>query len=385
MKVLVALGTRPEAIKLGPIICELKSLLGEDKVLVCNTEQHKHLVANVLELFQIKSDFELGDVLASILVKFSGIVRNCKPDFVILQGDTMTTLGTALAAAFEKVKVIHVEAGLRTGDKANPFPEEINRVLISQISDLHFAATNLAKSNLLSEGIGISKIHVVGNTGIDAVLRFANESQLSNHAQINENILEHKYQGILQYPGPLDWENKSTQEMIFVTMHRRESFGEPMTNAIEAIIELANNFPHITFIFTVHPNPFVTQCLEIAKSKVKVVPSNFITIPPQDYLSTISFMKRSLLILTDSGGIQEEAPALKIPVLVLREKTERIEAVETGASILVGTTKANIVNQTTNLILNKELRKRMSEARNPYGDGLASKRIAEIILKNSSN
>ena len=371
LKVLFVLGTRPEAIKMAPVIKEFRKYPHKISCRVCVTSQHKEMLIPFLKLFKIRKDYDLNImhkkqsleyITSTVLSQMGYIFEKYQPHYVFVQGDTSTALAASLAAYYNKIKVGHIEAGLRTGNKHEPFPEEINRVIIDDIADLYFAHTFAAKKNLLKEGVKNSAIEVTGNTVIDSLLDVA-QKKFDFRKTILKSIV-----------------NKN-KKIILITAHRRESFGKPLKNICQAIKVLANRYPEIHFVFPVHLNPAVQKTVYpiLANSK------NVFLIKPLDYVTFIHLMKRSFLVLTDSGGVQEEAPTLHKPVLVLRDKTERPEALKTGATFLVGTNQRVIINKTIQLIENRETYRKMSTAKNPYGDGKASQRILQCILRERSH
>lgn len=370
MKISVAFGTRPEAIKLAPVIHHLKrDPAVELRILVSG--QHRLLLDQVLRLFDIvpACDFKvmrpnqgLGGLMARILKAVECDVVSHRPDWMLVQGDTTTALGAAMAAYYQRVPIAHVEAGLRTGDRFNPFPEEINRKFIGSLACLHFAPTEGAGQNLLREGIDPSTIHVTGNTGIDALLEVASrgtDRPSSDHSGVC----------------PPEAGNR----LILVTSHRRESFGLELFNICTALRMLVKRNEEVRIVYALHPNPNVTAVVE---RELRGAPRVHLTAAP-DYASFVSLMKRSFLILTDSGGIQEEAPSLGKPVLVLRSCTERMEAIEAGTAKLVGTDPNRIVVETERLLNDSVEYARMARVNNPYGDGHAAERIVEMLLKQS--
>ncbi len=369
MKVAIIFGTRPEAIKLIPVILELKKNENFD-VNICVTAQHREMLDQVLEIFNIKPDTDLNlmqpnqtlsTLTSRIITSIDKYFEDYNPDIVLVQGDTTTVMAVSLVAFYHKIKVGHVEAGLRTGKKYSPFPEEMNRVLTSRIADLHFAPTELSKNNLLSEGISNSNIHITGNTVIDALFL----------ATEKVNLLNPKVNGLEKYPSLNELE-----PYVLITGHRRENFGEGFINICEAISELSIKFKEYNFIYPVHLNPNVQEPV----NNMLANKENIFLLPPQTYLPFVSLMMNSKIILTDSGGVQEEAPSLGKPVLVMRENTERPEAVTAGTVKLVGTDKNNIINVVSLLIDDSSEYNKMANAVNPYGDGLASIRIAKILL-----
>ncbi len=388
-KVLVVFGTRPEAIKLAPVIKALEKT-SNINVLTCVLRQQKKLLDDPLAVFNIKPDFDInlpfgnsgllsrgahifkktwsGIQVGFGILRFLGILKNKKPDLVVVQGDTSTVFIVAFIAFHFKIPVAHVEAGLRSGNKYSPFPEEINRKLTCSIADLHFASTESAKRNLLKENIDENKIWVTGNTVIDA-LRLVTESYENDVAKKRLFMFFKEKYGVTL--------NKPNQKFILVTAHRRESFGEGMKNIMEAIEELASRLPHITFVYPVHPNPNVR---EIVFLKLKNV-ENVILTEPLGYKLFSFLMANSYLILTDSGGIQEEVSFIGKPTLVMREITERPEGVSFGNTLLVGTDKNRIMGEVLRLLENKEIYETMSKKHSAFGDGHAAERIAEVISR----
>ena len=373
MKILVVMGTRPEAIKLAPVIRKLQSYPAQAEVSVCSTGQHRQMLDQVLRLFQIEpeTDLELmrenqtpSQVAAGVLSALDPLLASQRPDWMLVQGDTTTVMAATLAAFHRKVRVAHVEAGLRTYDRENPFPEEMNRVVADHVCDLHFAPTAQARANLLAEGIQERSIFVTGNTVIDALL-WAAEQPLSETArqELAENQLLDRVQG-------------DDRRLILVTAHRRENQGEPIRQICQALRQLAQTRPEYHLVYPVHRNPNIWEPVH---ELLGDIPGITLT-PPVGYLTLIQLMKRSALILTDSGGIQEEAPSLGVPVLVLRKTTERPEAVEAGAVRLVGAETESIIQEVDRLLDDKLAYRRMSQAINPYGDGLASQRIVDVLL-----
>ena len=364
-KVLFIFGTRPEAIKLCPIIDHFRKRSEELQVQVCVTAQHRQMLDQVLEVFQVKPDYDLnvmtpGQTLmqstSRILSQLEPVIKDAAPDVILVQGDTTTTLCGALAGFYANIPVGHVEAGLRTGDMRQPFPEEMNRVLVTRVAAVHFAATAGAAQNLRHDHISSDVIHVTGNSGIDAVLyvrdRLANGSLPSQ----DWNFLD------------------PTKKLLLVTAHRRESFGEGFERICTAISQVAE-LEDVQVVYPVHPNPNVSGPVRQRLSGR----SNIHLIDPLDYVAFVDMMRRSYLLLTDSGGVQEEAPSLGKPVLVMREKTERPEAVEAGTSTLVGTDVRQIVDTTEWLVRDTEEYERRSRIHNPYGDGHTSERIGDIL------
>jgi UDP-N-acetylglucosamine 2-epimerase (non-hydrolysing) len=363
-KILSIFGTRPEAIKMAPVVKALRQHPGEFTSVVCVTAQHRQMLDQVLALFAITPDYDLNlmtadqtlaQITASALVQLDRVLAQEKPDWVLVQGDTTTALVGALAAFYQRVKVAHVEAGLRTWDKYQPFPEEINRQLADAICDLHFAPTPAAREHLLREGVREQSIVVTGNTVIDALLDVAK--------------CEYDWQSGELAAVPRD------QRLILVTAHRRENFGAPLENICAALRELAARFPDVQLVYPVHLNPNVQR---IVNQTLREVP-NITLLPPLEYLPLVQLLREATLVLTDSGGLQEEAPSLCKPVLVLRAVTERPEGVAAGTVKLVGTDQATIVRETARLLTDQAEYERMARATNPYGDGQASRRIIESL------
>lgn len=366
VRVLTVFGTRPEAIKLAPVIDELGWRSGIISK-VCVTAQHREMLDQVLEPFGIVPDYDLNLMqknqslpllAASILEKLAPILESERPDWVVVQGDTTTAALAALGAFYRRAKVAHVEAGLRSYDKWQPFPEEINRRVAGVIADIHFAPTKQSKDNLLREGVPESRVMVTGNTIIDALHRI--QSLPWNPETLGDQA------GILKAPGT---------RLILVTAHRRENFGEPMVQICGALRTLAEHYQDIRILYPVHRNPNVWEPVHRLLGKIP----NISLIAPLDYLSLVQLMKRSYVVLTDSGGIQEEAPALGVPALVLREVTERPEGVASGNVKLVGSDTERIVSETGRLLDDPSERLRMASAVNPYGDGHAAERIATAL------
>ena len=366
IKVLIVFGTRPETIKVAPIIKELKRFSNKFICQTCITGQHRQMVEPLLKIFNIKADFDLDImrsnqtleyITTSVLNKVSELIKAENPDYLMVQGDTTSAMAAGLSAFYNRIKVAHVEAGLRTWNKYEPYPEEINRKIIDSLSDLCFAHTERAKNNLLKEGIAADKIKVTGNTVIDALLDVANRS-----LPIEGTFLE-------KLPN-------NNKKVILVTAHRRENFGQPIINICKAIKEIAQQRDDVYFIYPVHLNPNIQKPVYFHLGHIE----NILLVNPLEYVEFVHLMKRAFIIMTDSGGLQEESPSLGKPVLVLRDVTERPEAVETGAIEVVGTDTQQIVNRFNILIDNEGLYKQMSEAENPYGDGKAGYRIVRSIL-----
>lgn len=360
---MLVFGTRPEAIKMAPVIQLLQK--SSYQTIICVTAQHRQMLDQVLELFRIKPDYDLHimterqtleHVHASVLSKLQPVLQREQPDFVLVQGDTTTAFVAALAAYYRQIPVGHIEAGLRTNNKYSPFPEEINRRLISQIATIHFAATDKAKANLLACGIAKDKIFVTGNTVIDAL----------------QWVTAQKYPFVDTKLTKLNFKNK---KIILVTTHRRENLGAGMGRIFSAIAKLAQYFKDVVFVFPVHLNPAIQN--QANKHFAHI--DNVLLIAPLIYSDLVNVMAKSYLILTDSGGIQEEAPSLGKPVVVLRYTTERQEGIDAGTAVLVGSDESKIYDSVANLLTNKSEYNSMAKVSNPYGDGKASQRIVKVL------
>lgn len=365
LKVMSVFGTRPEAVKMAPVIRELQRRAGEVQSIVCVTGQHREMLDQALALFDIRPDIDLNlmqpgqrlsDLTARILIAMDDVLAREKPDWVLVQGDTTTVMAASLAAFYQRVRVGHVEAGLRSGDKLRPFPEEINRRIADVLSDLYFAPTAAAKENLLREDVPAHKIVVTGNTVIDALLDVAGRVDETPLLRIAPHL--------------------GDKRLVLVTSHRRENFGQPFRDICRAIRDLALKYSDAHIIYPVHYNPNVK---DPAREMLGDVP-NITLCEPVDYETIVALMKRAHFILTDSGGIQEEAPSLGKPVLVLREVTERQEVVALGAAKLVGSDYPTIMAEASQLMDDPSAYARMAKGANPYGDGQASRRIVDAIL-----
>jgi UDP-N-acetylglucosamine 2-epimerase (non-hydrolysing) len=365
IKVLSIFGTRPEAIKMAPVVKELEKHPADVVSRVCVTAQHREMLDQVLELFEITPDYDLdlmrenqslAEITARVFTDLDPVIAAEQPDWVLVQGDTTTVMAASLVAFYHQVKVGHVEAGLRTGDKWQPFPEEVNRKVAGVVADAHFAPTTTARDNLLREGVAPEAIYVTGNPVIDA---------LTMAAEMDYDLAE----------GPLPeipWE----QRILLVTAHRRENHGQPLENVCTALLEIAERYDDVHVVYPVHLNPNVQEPVHRLLGDHRQIT----LLPPLDYLPLVQIMKRSHLVLTDSGGIQEEAPGLGKPVLVLRDVTERPEAVAAGTVQLVGTDRERIVGEATALLDDDGVYQQMAQAVNPYGDGRAAKRIVDTLL-----
>lgn len=371
-KILSIFGTRPEAIKMSPVIRKLQCS-GLESV-ICVTAQHREMLDQVLDIFDIAPDYDLdlmqsnqdlSSVTSRVLTEINKMIAHSKPSLILVQGDTTTTFAASLAAFYQKIPVGHIEAGLRTYDKYSPFPEESNRRMTTLISDFHFAPTEWAKNNLLKENVSSERVFVTGNTVIDAlydVMKIIESGQVYKKLQKKFNFL------------------KTDRKFVLVTGHRRESFGEGFRNICTAIRKLAENFPEHDFVYSVHLNPNVRKPVQEILEQNKL--PNVHLLEPLDYVSFVCLMKESYLILTDSGGIQEEAICLGKPILVMRDTTERPEGVQAGAARLVGNKEKTIFNNCTELLTSKLMYSEMVKNTNIYGDGKAAERIVDI-LKNA--
>lgn len=368
IKVMSVFGTRPEAIKMAPLI---KSLEKDSRFesIVCVTAQHREMLDSVLEIFDIEPQYDLDimahgqtivDISNKVLSGIDKVIKEVKPDIVLVHGDTSTTFNGALAAFYNKVTIGHVEAGLRSYDLYSPFPEEANRKLTGVITNLHFSPTDTNKENLLGEGVSEEKIYVTGNTVIDALL----------------SVIDDKYKFEQDVLNKIDFKNK---KIVLLTTHRRENWGKPMENIFEAMIKLVQEDNSVEVIFPMHKNPSIR---ELAHKYFDSYKARIHLIEPLEYVEFTNLMNKVYLIMTDSGGIQEEAPALGKPVMVLRTETERPEAVKAGTVKLAGIDKDEIVNIANELINNENLYKKMAQATNPYGDGKACSRILDSIYEN---
>ncbi len=371
MKVMVVFGTRPEAIKMAPLVKALQAAPGLQTV-VCVTAQHRQMLDQVLRLFEITPEHDLDvmkpgqdlyDITSNILLGLRPVLAAERPDWVLVHGDTTTTLATTLAAYYARIPVAHIEAGLRTGDKYAPFPEEINRKITGAVADLHFAPTSASQANLLAEGVPAASIHVTGNTVIDALLAVVDK--LNNSAELQSELAD-RFRFL-----------DAAKKLILVTGHRRENFGEGFQNICHALADVAERHADVEILYPVHLNPNVRQPVNDILAARGL--SNVHLIEPVDYLPFVYLMNRSHLIITDSGGVQEEAPSLGKPVLVMRDTTERPEAVAAGTVKLVGTAREAIVRECECLLTDTEAYQAMSRAHNPYGDGQAVGRIVNTL------
>lgn len=379
-RVLSIFGTRPEAIKMAPVVKELQKHPSRFESLVCVTAQHRQMLDQVLNLFDIRPDFDLDimrpgqdlyDVTCNVLQGLKRVLSRVRPDLVLVHGDTTTTLAATLAAYYQRIPVGHVEAGLRTQNKYAPFPEEINRRLTGAVADLHFAPTVAARDNLLREGVDPAAIYVTGNTVVDALLAVVEKvRQPAYAAQIRDYLSR-------RLPERSSLFTSHPSKVVLVTGHRRENFGAGFENICRALVEIAERYPEVEVVYPVHLNPNVQEPVRRILGNGRR--DNVHLIEPLDYLPFVWLMDQSYLIITDSGGIQEEAPSLGKPVLVMRETTERPEAVEAATVRLVGTDQVRIVAEASRLLANQAEYTTMSMAHNPYGDGKAADLIVKVL------
>jgi UDP-N-acetylglucosamine 2-epimerase (non-hydrolysing) len=372
-RVLLVFGTRPEAIKMAPLALKLQQNIEDFETKVCVTGQHRQMLDQVLELFNLKPDFDLNlmkpgqtlsDVTSGVLKGLEQVFEQWKPDIILVHGDTATTFAASLAGYYHKIKIGHVEAGLRTGDLYSPWPEEANRQLTGVLANYHFAPTNSSYQNLIKENVNPETIIVTGNTVIDALL------QVKDKVEQDEDLIQ-KFEQEFKF---LD----KSKKLVLVTGHRRENFGQGFLNICTALANLAKKYSDIQIVYPVHLNPNVQKPVNELLSGI----DNIFLIQPQDYLPFVYLMNRSYLILTDSGGIQEEAPSLGKPVLVMRDTTERPEAVDAGTVRLVGTDVSTIEKSVSELLENTSLYNAMAAAHNPYGDGTSCQQIIDFLKRN---
>lgn len=376
---MLVFGTRPEAIKMAPLVKEFQKQPKLFQTTVCVTGQHREMLDQVLAIFEINPEYDLNimkqgqdlyDVTARVLTGMREVLQTEKPDIVLVHGDTTTSTAAALAAFYRQIPVGHVEAGLRTHDIYSPWPEEMNRQLTGRIATWHFAPTQLSQKNLLNEGIEEKAITITGNTVIDALYRVV--KKIKEEPKLNEEL-----ESILKMAGYDTHRLDSNRQLVLITGHRRENFGEGFLHICEAIKTLAEKYPQVDFVYPMHLNPNVRQPIHEVFGSTSF--SNLFFIEPLEYLSFVCLMEKSTIVLTDSGGIQEEAPGLGKPVLVMRDTTERPEALEAGTVKLVGTNYNKIVDEVSALLDNKSYYNRMSQAVNPYGDGKACERIVKKL------
>ena len=383
-KVMLVFGTRPEAIKMAPLIKEFQKYPNEFLTVICVTGQHREMLDQVLNIFEIVPDYDLNimkqeqdlyDVTAKVLTGIRDVLKEAEPDVVFVHGDTTTSMATALATFYQQIPVGHVEAGLRTHNIYSPWPEEMNRQLTGRIATYHFSPTLLSKQNLLNEGIGEDNIVVTGNTVIDAlymvVEKIKTDKKLNSELELALNKAGYNVNRL-----------QNEKKMVLVTGHRRENFGNGFISMCHAIRALREKYLEVDFVYPMHLNPNVRSAIhEVFGDNLSGL-SNMFFIEPLEYLSFVCLMEKATVVLTDSGGIQEEAPALGKPVLVMRNTTERPEALEAGTAKLVGTNYDRIVNEVSALLDNRDYYDQRSQAVNPYGDGFACRRIVEVLRQN---
>ena len=381
-KVLLVFGTRPEAIKMAPLVMELQKQKERIETVVCVTGQHREMLDQVLEIFDIKPDYDLNimkrgqdlyDVTARVLTGMREVLKEIKPDIVLVHGDTTTSTAAALAAFYQQIPVGHVEAGLRTHNIYSPWPEEMNRLLTGRLATYHFSPTPLSRNNLIKESINDRNIIVTGNTVIDALYWVVDKIK-------NNKELDNELESVLSKAGYDVNRLDNGKKLVLITGHRRENFGDGFINMCTAIKDLTIKHPNVDFVYPMHLNPNVRKPIHEVFGEDLSGLKNMFFIEPLEYLSFVYLMEKSSIVLTDSGGIQEEAPGLGKPVLVMRDTTERPEALNAGTVKLVGTDYNKIVNEVSSLIDDKAAYEKMSKAVNPYGDGLACGRIVNALL-----
>lgn len=377
--ILLVFGTRPEAIKMAPLVKEFQKYPETFKTIVCVTGQHREMLDQVLRIFDIQPDYDLNimkqgqdlyDVTARVLTGMREVLKETQPDIVLVHGDTTTSTAAALAAFYQQIPVGHVEAGLRTHNIYSPWPEEMNRQITGRIATYHFAPTSLSKDNLLQEGVSEERIIVTGNTVIDALYMVVEKIK-------NDGILSCELEKVLKASGYDIGRLSDGRKLVLITGHRRENFGDGFISMCKAIKSLSEKYPEVDFVYPMHLNPNVRKPIyEVFGESQR---ANLFFIEPLEYLSFVYLMEKSAIVLTDSGGIQEEAPGLGKPVLVMRDTTERPEALEAGTVKLVGTDYDKIVNEVSGLLDSQEYYEKMSKAVNPYGDGKACSRIVKAL------
>ena len=380
-KILLVFGTRPEAIKMAPLVKEFQKYPDKFKTIVCVTGQHREMLDQVLRIFEISPDYDLNimkqgqdlyDVTSRVLLGMRDVLQEVQPDIVLVHGDTTTSTAAALAAFYQQIPVGHVEAGLRTHNIYSPWPEEMNRQLTGRIATYHFAPTPLSKQNLLAENVKPEQIAVTGNTVIDALYMVVDK--IKSNKELDKELEE-----ILLHSGYDVNRLSDGKKLVLITGHRRENFGDGFISMCKAIQTLTQKYPDVDFVYPMHLNPNVRKPIHEVFGEDLSHLGNMFFIEPLEYLSFVYLMEKSTIVLTDSGGIQEEAPGLGKPVLVMRDTTERPEALEAGTVKLVGTDFDKIVNEVSALLENRECYERMSKAVNPYGDGKACERIVEYL------
>lgn len=380
-RVMLVFGTRPEAIKMAPLVKEFQKNSERFETIVCVTGQHREMLDQVLNIFEIIPDYDLNvmkqgqdlyDVTARVLTGMRDVLKEAQPNVVLVHGDTTTSTAAALAAFYQQIPVGHVEAGLRTHNIYSPWPEEMNRQITGRIATYHFAPTPLSRQNLLAEGVKEEHIHVTGNTVIDALYMVVDKIKKNKE-------LDTKLESLLKRAGYDVNRLAGRKKLVLITGHRRENFGDGFIHMCTAIKDLIQKYPDVDFVYPMHLNPNVRKPIHEVFGEDLSNLGNMFFIEPLEYLSFVYLMEKSTIVLTDSGGIQEEAPGLGKPVLVMRDTTERPEALEAGTVKLVGTNYDKIIKEVAALLDNQEYYERMSKAVNPYGDGFASRRIVKIL------
>jgi UDP-N-acetylglucosamine 2-epimerase (non-hydrolysing) len=380
-KIMLVFGTRPEAIKMAPLVKEFQKKNESFETIVCVTGQHREMLDQVLNIFEIRPDYDLNimkqgqdlyDVTARVLTGMRDVLKEAQPDVVLVHGDTTTSTAAALAAFYQQIPVGHVEAGLRTHNIYSPWPEEMNRQITGRIATYHFAPTPLSKQNLLTEGVKEEQIYVTGNTVIDALYMVVDKIKKNKE-------LDAELEGLLKQAGYDVNRLLGEKKLVLITGHRRENFGDGFIHMCTAIKDLTQKYPDVDFVYPMHLNPNVRKPIHEVFGEDLSNLGNMFFIEPLEYLSFVYLMEKSTIVLTDSGGIQEEAPGLGKPVLVMRDTTERPEALEAGTVKLVGTNYDKIVVEVSTLLDNQEYYEKMSKAVNPYGDGMACGRIINIL------
>lgn len=381
-KIMLVFGTRPEAIKMAPLVKEFEKYPNDFQTIVCVTGQHREMLDQVLNFFEIKPHYDLNimkqgqdlyDVTARVLVGMRDVLKEAQPDVVLVHGDTTTSTAAALAAFYQQIPVGHVEAGLRTHNIYSPWPEEMNRMITGRIATYHFSPTQLSRQNLLNENVSDKSIFVTGNSVIDALYWVVDKIK-------NDEALNHELKEILRNVGYDVNRLNNGRKLVLITGHRRENFGDGFINMCTAIKNLTKKYPDVDFVYPMHLNPNVRKPIHEVFGEDLSNLGNMFFIEPLEYLSFVYLMEKSTIVLTDSGGIQEEAPGLGKPVLVMRDTTERPEALEAGTVKLVGTNYDKIVTEVSTLLEDESYYKKMSQAVNPYGDGLACSRIVDALL-----
>lgn len=383
-KIMLVFGTRPEAIKMAPLVKEFQKYPETFETIVCVTGQHREMLDQVLHLFEIQPDYDLNimkqgqdlyDVTARVLVGMRDVLKDAQPNIVLVHGDTTTSTAAALAAFYQQIPVGHVEAGLRTHNIYSPWPEEMNRLITGRIATYNFSPTQLSRQNLLKENVSDNMITITGNTVIDALYWVVDKIK-------NNNMLNEELKNVLLQAGYDVTRLDQGQKLVLITGHRRENFGDGFINMCTAIKDLTLKYPKVDFVYPMHLNPNVRKPIREVFGENLSNLENMFFIEPLEYLSFVYLMEKSTIVLTDSGGIQEEAPGLGKPVLVMRDTTERPEALDAGTVKLVGTDYQKIMDEVSILLDNKDVYERMSKAVNPYGDGLASERIVKELSEN---